>query len=123
MTPLIGGRNAELSSYVSPIPCATAGGYPETVTRAFWDLDDAANEAADSSVQYPYADVTNLSSADILDVMTLFPSGSANRQRQESDLNGPNMLDYLYQAYPSHLDFWQYISSYYHNCLESQDSN
>lgn len=121
VTPMIGGRNAESNNYSSPIPCATAGGYPETVTRAFWDLDDAANEAAHPSLQYSYADITNMDSADILEVLEDFSSGSGNRQRQESDLNGPNMLDFLYNGYPSYLNFWAFLGSIYHNCLESQD--
>ncbi len=61
--------------------------------RGFWDLDDAAQDSGQSPC-YEIIDTTNLSTTDIVDIWSVFPSGADDREAQEDGVNGTNLYDY-----------------------------
>ncbi len=100
---------------------ATNAGLALQVAKAFWDLDDANNEAAVAPAAY--ADTMTVSSQVLAQKWDLFPDGTDNRQDREmtkvgllwfADPDGVNMVDYGYVAGISH----QQVRG--HNCLYGQ---
>lgn len=93
--------------------CAQSSRVPGQVAKAFWDLDDANNEAGTR----PTADddVTNVDTLWIVEGWDVFDDGPANRQDQEADRNaGINAYDYDFNRNVNDQTFFK------HNCLGSQ---
>lgn len=122
--PIIWGRNFE-SAVPHYSTCGANRGVVLQVAKAFWDMDDITNEAAappaatgadDNDAWYPHS---------IVQAYSQFPSGTGNRQKNESDADGVNIRDY--HANTNSAWFFssatQFISMLDHNCLQSQDNN
>jgi hypothetical protein len=73
--------------------CANNRGIPLQVMKSFWDVDDANNEAGVAPAS-GHNDVSSMQTWWIADGWALFPSGTANRQRNENDEHGANVRDY-----------------------------
>jgi hypothetical protein len=86
------------------------------VARYFWDLFDSVNDDA-------YVDSLALSSSMIFTKLYSFPSGTANRQRSESDTDGPNAKDYYYHLLYTGSPLYGSVDNVYSNCLEDCDWN
>lgn len=119
VVPIFGGNDTERNVFQG-VSCSNAYTRVGTAVRGLWDIDDVVNESADATVTSGYADATDLPSWFILGVLSNFPSGTGNRQRGESDDNGPNMRDYAVNA---GLGITSSRSLIHHNCLELQDNN
>lgn len=85
-------------------------------TRYMWDIFDSVNDDA-------WTDSLNLSSSTVFAKYYLFPSGTSNRQRSESDYDGPNVWDYYYHMYYSGSPTYNSVNQVYSNCLEDSDWN
>jgi hypothetical protein len=117
VVPIFGGSNVETNSFTN---CSTSHVFVGSVIRGLWDIDDINNESAHASVDSGYADATSIATPLLMTYWTYFPSGTGNRQRQESDVDGPNIRDY---AVNSGLTTTGTRSLIDHNCLEGQDNN
>jgi hypothetical protein len=87
-------------------------GIPLQVARAFWDLDDANNEAAVAPATV--ADAASLTTTSISAGWANFADGTGNRQDFESGAHGVNAFDY---------DFNNNVNDntlFSHNCIQSQ---
>ncbi len=96
--------------------CGLNRGVPLQVTKAFWDLDDAHNEAATApGTSY---DTQDLSTTDIAAAWSDFASGTGNHQTQEITVNenGDNIWDFWYRL-PSGSNQTNFAV---HNCVQSQ---
>lgn len=99
-------------------PCSYNSGRSLAVTRAFWDLADANNEAS----VFPGSgdDSDNKSEVNIVMRWDSFDNGTANRKDHEGDPDGVNMRDYYWN------NTWYFGGGIYdtllsHNCLQWQD--
>jgi hypothetical protein len=94
------------------------------VAKAFWDMDDITNEGAlhpaatgadDNDAWYPHSMIQAYSQS---------PSGTGNRQKNESDADGVNIRDHH-----ANTNAWffssatQFTSMLDHNCIQSRDNN
>ena len=102
--------------------CSDNGSYELQVIRAFWDLDDANNEAASSPAAID--DLYNSSSTFIASGWGQFANGTGNRDDYESGNDGVNVWDYYYN---NSSRFGNATNArhtlLYHNCLSSQATN
>jgi hypothetical protein len=94
--------------------------------RAFWDLDDSANEAGISNCGSTNDnDVSNLASTSLMFIWQQFQSGTANRKIDEWDVanggnqNGTNLWDVIANM-PASDQAGATQTMMYHNCTETQ---
>lgn len=86
------------------------------VAKAFWDLDDANNEAG-TRAGVADDDTLSLTTSYIISRLNVFPDGTGNRMDRESDAHGVNMRDCSFHAGGREETLLE------HNCLIAQDSN
>jgi hypothetical protein len=126
--PVIDGFAVEAALPTNGTSCAGNRAIPGQVTRGFWDLDDANNEAGSPT---PVGndndnDTRNYTSVALINNWDNFPSGTADRQDSENDANGVNIWDYTWNSWNTGGgwgSFENYETLVYHNCLDSQDLN
>jgi hypothetical protein len=90
--------------------------------KAFWDLDDANNEAG-SGAATGDDDLRDESSTTIMNGWDRFPNGTANREDFENDNDGVNVRDYFgnNSAVFTGSSFAETLLD--HNCVQSMDNN
>jgi hypothetical protein len=119
VTPMFGLYNIESNQYGGQFgSCASGFRRIGNVIRSLWDLDDWINEPAHATNPNGVADDTSVSSTSLYLVLESFLSGTTNRRREESDVDGPNMRDYLTVG---GFTTSQRLTALEHNCLEDQD--
>lgn len=114
--PVASGTNMETASLINSDPPTNAW-VPGQVTKAFWDLDDANNEAgvADcDGVGGIDDDGNNWGTSLIAGGWDSFPDGTANRQDREASVHGVNARDYDFNYDVPDETFL------HHNCLGTQ---
>ena len=114
VVPFYGGANIETAT-LSQATCSENIDLPSQVAKAFWDADDANNEAGTRAVADD--DISSLNTLWIMQQWDDFADGTSNRQDRESDADGVNVRDYLFYAAVSSETLLE------HNCLVDQDDN
>ena len=102
--------------------CASNTQVELQATKAFWDLDDANNEAGAGAAAGD-DDLRNESSTGIMNGWDRFADGTGNRQDFENDDDGVNVRDYWgnNSAVFTGASFFETLLR--HNCLETMDNN
>jgi hypothetical protein len=102
--------------------CANNSGIEGQVVKAFWDLDDDTSEPAVAPSTRD--DEKNSNTLDIAERWAVFPAGTGNREKEESDVDGPNNWDYHINSntWWSNLEGTRHTLMG-HNCLGTQDTN
>lgn len=121
--PRVSGLQVESGTPVDTSACSNNSGLALQVTKGFWDVIDANNEAAVAPATWP--DDYNTSAQMISDGWSRFGNGSANRQDEEpsaSDPNGRNLRDY-YANNSTIFGVGFFTTLLNHNCTGSQDDN
>lgn len=110
--PFVNTRAVETAAPWQQAQCADNRGLPLQVAKAFWDLDDANNEAPVAPAAYE--DNSNLETLDISAAWGNFQPGTANRQYNEIGVHRVNVWDY-------HVNSGIVSNLYlFHNCIQSQ---
>lgn len=112
--------------YVDATPldpvCSDNAGIEGQVTKAFWDLDDDENEAAQ-----PPSGNNDEKDSDTITIAArwgVFPNGTNNREDQESDSDGVNLWDYHINSQSFWFDLEGTRNTLLgHNCMGTQDTN
>lgn len=89
--------------------------------KAFWDLDDATNEAGVAPAAGSN-DLRNDSSTFIMDGWDVFADGTSNRQDYENDNDGVNVRDYRANNSSRFTGTGFDETILNHNCLQSMDN-
>jgi hypothetical protein len=120
VAPLVWAQDLETAT-LRDSDCEDNRWLAKQVAKAFWDLDDLTNELGVGEA-LGNDDLTGQTTASMVDVWDLFPNGTANRQDEESDINGVNARDYKSNAtYSDASSQWESFGL--HNCLQDQDDN
>lgn len=91
--PMGWGYNFETATPIHTSSCSNSGHTELQVAKAFWDLDDANNEAGVAPAVGD--DLKNSTSSFISTAWKQFPDGTGNGADQESDRDGVNAKDYF----------------------------
>jgi hypothetical protein len=110
------GDDLEKAAIDAP-SCSVASGMPIQVAKAFWDMDDAANESGVGTTAGD-DDSSDLATRFLLNQWDDFPDGLVNRADFETGEDGVNIWDYRFNAPIG--DEETFID---HNCLRAQATN
>jgi hypothetical protein len=125
--PRYAGRDMETSTHIDQGSCAGNRRIPGQVAKGFWDLDDVNNELG-TGPSFGYDDVSNSLTQTVLNNWDTFPPGTANHEDFESDADGVNQWDYVWNTWGGDGGLvWGPASNYEtllsHNCTGNQTVN
>jgi hypothetical protein len=113
VAPMYGGQNIETAAPANAT-CGSNRTLPVQAAKAFWDLDDANNEAGTRAVADD--DLDSKTSTSMALQWDEFGDGTGNRQDFESGDDGVNLRDYLFRVD----DATGAETMLEHNCLQGQ---
>lgn len=114
--PFYSGVNID-DATLSQATCNNNITLPRQAAKAFWDLDDANNEAG-TRAGVADNDTSSQTTTWMARQWDEFTNGTGNRDDFENDNNGVNVRDYLFRAGNTHSE-----TLLAHNCLTGQDDN